>query len=180
MTFQFEPVDVVGLVCRVVDDSKALAVHSQITLLFSSDADQAWVKGDADRLMQAVSNLLANAIRFSPSDKPVEVAVIDDGAVIRVEVTDHGPGIPAEFRDQVFKKFAQAGGGRTSQNAGTGLGLSIAKLIVQHHGGSIDFRSVPGEHTTFCIDLPGLEADSIDRKPEADHASTDQRRVARS
>jgi PAS domain S-box-containing protein len=180
MTFQFEPLDLKALVCRVVDDSKALAVHSQITLLFRSDADQAWVNGDADRLMQAVSNLLANAIRFSPSDKPVEVAVIDDGAVIRVEVTDHGPGIPAEFRDQVFKKFTQAGGGRTSQKAGTGLGLSIAKLIVQHHGGSIDFRSTPGERTTFRIDLPRLEAGSIDPQPEVVHAPTDQRRVARS
>jgi PAS domain S-box-containing protein len=180
MTFQFEPVDVVGLVCRVVDDSKTLAEQSQIRLLFRPRAEPAWVNGDADRLMQAVTNLLANAIRFSPSGKPVEVAVTESGAMIRIEVTDHGPGISAEFRDQVFKKFSQASDAVTGKKAGTGLGLSIAKLIVQRHGGSIDFRSVPGEHTTFCIDLPGLEADSIDRKPEADHASTDQRRVARS
>ena len=172
MTFQFEPLSLAELAYRVVEDSKALAEQSQIALVFRSSVDPAWVKGDADRLMQAVSNLLANAIKFSPSGKPVELTLTDCGAMIRIEVTDHGPGIPAEFRDQVFSKFAQADGG-TQQKAGTGLGLSIAKLIVQRHGGSIDFRSTPGEYTTFYIDLPRLEAASIDRKPEVIHAAND-------
>ncbi len=172
MTFRFEPLNVAELVYRVVEDSKPLAEQSQITLVFRASGDPAWVNGDADRLMQAVTNLLANAIKFSPSGKPVELAVTDCGAMIRIEVTDHGPGIPAEFRDRVFNKFAQADGSK-NQKAGTGLGLSIAKLIVQRHGGLIDFRSTPGESTTFRIDLPRLEAASINRKPELIHAATD-------
>ena len=77
--------------------------------------------------------------------------------MLRVEVTDHGPGIPGEFHDQIFKKFAQAGRADSTQKVGTGLGLSIAKLIVQQHGGRIDFQSTPGVCTTFYIDLPRAE-----------------------
>jgi len=178
MTFQFEPLQLKALVRRVIDDSRALAEQSQITISMQTRVAESWVNGDADRLMQALTNLLANAIKFSPPGKPVEVVLGEQGSMLRVEVTDHGPGIAAEFHGEVFKKFSQAGGTDTGRKAGTGLGLSIAKLIVQQHGGLIDFQSTPGERTTFCIDLPRIEQDSVARQAESIHASTHQSRVA--
>jgi signal transduction histidine kinase len=104
--------------------------------------------------MQALTNLLSNAIKYSPAGETVDVVVSEADSILRIEVTDHGPGIPAEFYDQVFKKFAQVGHADNGQKAGTGLGLSITRLIVQQHGGQIDFQSTPGVRTTFCIELP--------------------------
>jgi signal transduction histidine kinase len=154
MTFQFEPLELTALVDRVIEDSKALAEQAQVTISCQTLATDTWVNGDADRLMQALSNLLSNAIKFSPPGESVEVVVGVHGSMLRVEVTDHGPGIPKEFNRQIFKKFAQANQSNRGGKAGTGLGLSIVKLILQQHGGLIDFQSTPGVRTTFCLDLP--------------------------
>ena len=154
MTFQFKPLELTALVCRVIDDSKALAEQAEVTISCQTLAADTWVNGDADRLMQAVSNLLSNAIKFSPPGESVEVVVGMHGPMLRVEVTDHGPGIPEEFHRHIFKKFAQADQSNRGGKTGTGLGLSIVKLILQQHDGTIDFQSTPGVRTTFCIDLP--------------------------
>jgi PAS domain S-box-containing protein len=159
MTFQFEPLDLTSLVYQVIEDSKALAERAQVKVSCQTRATNAWVDGDSDRLMQAVTNLLSNAIKFSPANEPVEIVVDAHGHMLRVEITDHGPGIPKEFHSQIFKKFVQAGRSDRDWKAGTGLGLSIAKLIVQQHGGRIDFKSSPGAATTFSIELPRAEGD---------------------
>jgi len=180
MTFQVEPIELTALVYRVIEDSRALAEQAQITITCQALATDARINGDADRLMQAVSNLLSNAIKFSPPGEPVEVVVAAHGPMLRVEVTDHGPGIPREFHSQIFKRFAQAGGVDRGWKAGTGLGLSITRLIVRQHGGLIDFQSTPGVCTTFCIDLPRAEQDSLALEPNSIHTATEQSRVARS
>ncbi|MGB5180339.1 MAG: PAS domain-containing sensor histidine kinase [Gammaproteobacteria bacterium] len=180
MTFQFEPLELSVLVNRVIEDSKGLAEQAQISITTQTPASTAWVNGDADRLMQALTNLLSNAIKYSPPGEPVEVVVSEQGPMFRIEVTDHGPGIPVEFHDQIFRKFAQVGRADRGEKAGTGLGLNIARLIVQQHGGRIDFQSTPGVRTTFCIDLPGAQQDSPTLKPGSIHASSESSRVARS
>jgi len=180
MTFHFESLELTVLVNRVIEDSKALAEQAQTTITCQTPITDAWIKGDADRLMQALTNLLSNAIRYSPPGEPVEVVVREHASMLRIEVTDHGPGIPVEFHNQVFKRFAQVGQPDSGEKAGTGLGLSIAKLIVQQHGGSIDFQSTPGVRTTFFIDLPGAEQDSPTVEVEDTHADPGQSRVARS
>jgi PAS domain S-box-containing protein len=159
MTFQFEPLELTALVYRVIEDSKTLAEQAQVTISCQTPATDTWVNGDADRLMQAVTNLLSNAIKFSSAGASIEVVVGAHGPMLRIEVTDHGPGIPREFHSQIFKRFSQAGQSNRSLEVGTGLGLSIVKLIVQQHGGLIDFHSTPGVRTTFSIDLP--RADGI-------------------
>jgi PAS domain S-box-containing protein len=180
MTFQFEPLQLTALVMRVIEDSSALAEQSQVSTALEMRLSDAWVNGDADRLMQALTNLLSNAIKFSSAGKQVTVAIGEHGSMIRVEVTDQGPGIPEEFRDQIFKKFVQVRGVGTRPKSGTGLGLSIARLIVQHHGGLIDFRSTPDVGTTFSIDLPRLEQSAVAAEPELIPASTDKSRVGKS
>ena len=154
MTFHFEHLELAVLVQRVIEDSKGLAEQAQITISSQFLTADARINGDADRLMQAFTNLLSNAIKYSPPGDSVDVVVGEQGSMLRIEVTDHGPGIPKEFHNQIFKKFAQVGQSGTGREAGTGLGLSIAKLIVQQHGGQIDFQSTPGMRTTFSIDLP--------------------------
>ncbi len=176
MTFHFEALELTALVERVVADSKALAEQAQISITTQTLATDAWINGDADRLMQAITNLLSNAIKYSPPGEPVEVVVGEQGRMLRVEVTDHGPGIPAEFHEQIFKKFAQAGRTDGERQVGTGLGLSIAKLIVQQHGGRIDFQSTPGVCTTFYIDLPRAEQDTPTLKDESNRESAGQSR----
>jgi PAS domain S-box-containing protein len=172
MTFDLEPIELATLVWRVIEDSKALAEEAHITISVRTLVPEAWVKADADRLMQALTNLVANAIKFSPPGNPVQVVLREHDTMLRIEVTDRGRGIPKEFHDKIFKKFAQAEDAGSGINAGTGLGLSITKLIVQRHGGLIGFQSIPGERTTFYIDLPRIQQDSGSRQSGITPASS--------
>ncbi|MGQ2979022.1 MAG: ATP-binding protein [Polaromonas sp.] len=109
---------------------------------------------DSDRLTQVITNLLSNAMKFSPPGETVEVLVSRAGLGVRVEVRDRGPGIPPEFRKRIFQKFSQADSSDTRQVAGTGLGLSISRAIVERLGGLIGFESEAGRGTTFFLELP--------------------------
>jgi signal transduction histidine kinase len=103
-----------------------------------------------------MDNLLSNAAKFSPPEEPVTVAVARVDRRIRVSVQDRGPGVPEDFRDRIFERFAQAdaAGART----GAGLGLSISKAIVEQLGGRLGFQSAAGRGTTFFFDLPEWDA----------------------
>jgi len=160
MTFHFEPLQLIMLVHRVVEDSMVLAEEAKISISCQTRITDDWINGDADRLMQALTNLLSNAIKYSPPGGSVEVVVCEHGPMLRVEVTDHGPGIPMEFHDQIFKKFARVEPLDGGERPGTGLGLSITRLIIQQHGGQIDFQSTPRVRTVFFIDLPRAAQDS--------------------
>jgi signal transduction histidine kinase len=109
---------------------------------------------DHDRMTQVLANLLSNAIKFSPGGGEVVVRVDADDGRARLSVIDHGCGIPDEFRDRVFQRFAQADSADSRQKGGTGLGLSICKSIVEEHGGTIGFDSEPGAGTSFHVELP--------------------------
>jgi signal transduction histidine kinase len=112
------------------------------------------IYADGDRLMQVLTNLLANAAKFSPAGATVLVRVSTGPQVIRIAVIDHGPGIPENFHAHVFERFAQANSSSTRQSGGSGLGLSIAKAIVERLGGRIGFESAAGIGTTFYVELP--------------------------
>jgi PAS domain S-box-containing protein len=161
MRIELKPLELMPLVEETIESNKAclkqLSPGVDIVLVESMPGVR--VSGDAERLMQALANLLSNAGKFSPPDDRVEVAVSRRGAMVRIAVTDHGPGIPEEFRPEIFKKFAQAEGAKQQHKGGIGLGLSIARHIVGKHGGRIDYESLPGVRTTFFVELPGLAAD---------------------
>jgi DNA-binding response OmpR family regulator len=118
------------------------------------DAEEAPVRGDADRLIQVVTNLLSNASKFSPAGGVVTVTVDRETRLARLSVVDQGPGIPENFRSRIFAKFAQADGSDTRAKGGTGLGLAIAREIAERHGGRLWFESAEGEGATFHLDLP--------------------------
>jgi len=118
------------------------------------------VYADEKRLLQAISNLMSNAAKFSPEGTQVEIsAEVYADKTVRIAVKDHGPGIPDEFHEKLFDRFTQANMGDTRQVGGTGLGLNIALSIVEQMQGRIEFETEKGVGTTFFISLPVTQAD---------------------
>lgn len=122
----------------------------------AADHADAAVYADVGRIQQVLANLLSNAAKFSPRDGVVEVGLAIDAGNVTFQVRDHGKGIPVEFRDRIFQRFAQADSSDVRQKGGTGLGLSISKAIVEHHGGVVGFEDAEGGGTLFWFTLPRL------------------------
>jgi signal transduction histidine kinase len=110
------------------------------------------VRGDADRLRQVLANLIDNAVKYSPDGERVEVLATVANGNVRVDVSDHGSGIPIAQQRQIFEKFHRVHG--PNAKPGTGLGLYIARSIVEAHGGSIGVESTPGRGSVFTVALP--------------------------
>jgi PAS domain S-box-containing protein len=136
------------------NDSFAAAYRVRLSLL--GEAPGVNVVVDEDRLTQVLTNLISNAVKFSPAEQTVELSVELRSDRVRVNVRDHGPGIAEEFRGRVFQRFAQADGSDRRRKGGTGLGLSIAKSLVEGMRGEIGFDSPDGGGTRFFIELPWL------------------------
>ncbi|NNJ95308.1 MAG: GAF domain-containing sensor histidine kinase [Halobacteria archaeon] len=116
---------------------------------------------DEHRMLQVLTNLLTNAAKYSRDDEDIEVSLVIDGDSARIEVTDHGPGIPEDQQQHVFERFKQIGTPVNQKMAGTGLGLRISKQLIELHDGTIGFRSIPGESTTFYLTLPLAPASRV-------------------
>ena len=116
-----------------------------------------FVRGDAQVLSEAVSNLIANAIAYSPEGSSVGVGVRADGDVVEIAVTDRGIGIDEADQDRIFERFYRADPARARRTGGTGLGLSIVKHAAQRHGGEVRLWSRPGRGSTFTIRLPAAD-----------------------
>ena len=112
------------------------------------------VEVDADRIVQLCVNLLSNAAKFSPPAALVTVCVEERAGRARVGVVDRGPGVPQDFRERMFQRFAQADASDRRARGGTGLGLAISRSIVEAHGGLLDFSSEPQVRTEFFFELP--------------------------
>ncbi len=117
------------------------------------------VLADPDRVVQVLTNLLSNALKFSPRGEAVSLSARSDSQHVRFEVVDRGPGIPREFRDKLFTRFAQADRQQREQE-GTGLGLAISQALVLKHGGQIGCLSEPGQGATLWFTLPLARAEA--------------------
>ena len=148
-----EDVDVNRLAGDAVDDARATAPDRQIDL--RSDG-AAVVVGDPHQIRQVLANLLRNALVHTPPGTPVEVGVGRDGDSVRLEVRDHGPGLPTLNDDTLFERFwrAEAQHGRGRGRAGAGLGLAIVAGIVHAHGGEVHADNAPGGGARFVVRLP--------------------------
>ena len=177
MQFHLRPLDISSLVTQAVESDQAFAKQHDVELVIERVLPGALVVGDSDRLLQVLTNLLSNAIKYSPPESQVRVSVSRDAEMVRVAVTDRGPGIPETFRDKVFRKFAQADASDAREKGGTGLGLSICKLIIDRLGGHIGFRSDPDVATTFYFELPELSEEARQSERPAERAAhhTDDR-----
>ncbi|WP_102194224.1 sensor histidine kinase [Microbacterium aurantiacum] len=117
-----------------------------------------WVRGDAQILIEAIGNLIANAIVYSPRGSRVGVGVKADGDIVEIAVADQGIGISETDRERIFERFYRADEARSRRTGGTGLGLSIVKHATQRHGGEVLLWSRPGRGSTFTIRLPRIDA----------------------
>jgi len=140
---------------RLVKDAVATASVGQDEVRVRADVAGSVpvVRGDRERLRQVLTNLIDNAVKYSPAGDEVTVTIRPENGVVRVEVTDNGPGIPRDQQRLIFEKFGRAdvpGGSKP----GTGLGLFIARSIVEAHGGTLDVRSRPASGATFELTLP--------------------------
>jgi two-component system phosphate regulon sensor histidine kinase PhoR len=148
-----EPVDIVAVARKVLTALQALADKENIRLESDIDDDLAIFEGDEDKIQSALTNLVNNAIKFTPRDGRVCVSVRqrDDQLVMRV--SDTGMGMPKEALPRIFDRFYRVPHpGKHIQ--GTGLGLAILKKIVTMHGGRIEVESELNRGTTFTIFLP--------------------------
>jgi signal transduction histidine kinase len=157
LTIVAAPTGANALVREVVELWQPAAARQQVTLeVADTDAPECWITCDRERVMQVLSNLLSNAVRFTPSRGRVVVSVEPVESLAQIAVQDGGPGVPAEHLPHLFKRFWQGPGQRRE---GTGLGLFIAKGIVEAHGGSIWVESGgPGRGSTFRFTLPQARA----------------------
>jgi len=157
MNFTTEPVELNSLVRQAVEANQPYASQHGVKIIIGQSAPRFFVSADPFRLTQVLDNLLSNAAKFSPPESHVTVTVSRVNQRARVAVSDLGPGIPAEFKQRIFERFAQADTSDARQKGGTGLGLSIAKAIIVALGGEIDFTSDRAHGTTFYFELPELQ-----------------------
>jgi PAS domain S-box-containing protein len=151
-----EPVELEALLGESIRLNQGYADRFHVRLVLQEERVKVMVRADRKRLMQVMSNFLSNAAKFSPPDSEVEVGMRLDGEVVRVWVSDRGPGIPEAFRARIFGRFAQADSADSRIRGGTGLGLAISKRLVDMMEGAVGFEDRPGGGTTFYFDMPVL------------------------
>ena len=125
-----------------------------------------YVRGDAQVLVEAVGNLIANAIAYSPEGSSIGVGVKAADDVVEIAVTDRGIGIAEGDQERVFERFYRADQARSRRTGGTGLGLAIVKHAVQRHGGEVRLWSRPGRGSTFTIRLPLIDPPDDQPRPK--------------
>ncbi|MGM7668428.1 sensor histidine kinase [Microbacterium sp. A93] len=162
----FDPVAIDEVITASVEAHAVQADSAGVDLLRGGDRG-AFVRGDVQILIEAVSNLIANAIVYSPKGSRVGIGVKIEGRTVEIAVSDQGIGINESDRDRIFERFYRADEARSRRTGGTGLGLSIVKHATQRHGGEVRLWSRPARGSTFTIVLPRIEApesEESDRK----------------
>ena len=154
MDFRLRPVELMPAVEAAVAANQPYGERHGVQFELTDGLPDAVVNVDVDRLDQVFANLLSNAAKFSPKGGVVEISVTRQNGMVRMAVSDNGPGIPYEFRDRIFDKFTQADTSNARRTPGSGLGLSIAKAIVEKMEGTISLQSEAGNGCTFFFDLP--------------------------
>jgi two-component system sensor histidine kinase SenX3 len=148
-----KPVSVDDVVARALDQSSIDAASRGIELLQDGERGLE-VLGNTDEVALALSNLVSNAVAYSPDNSRVVVAAKPDDLRVDISVTDQGIGIPAGELDRIFERFYRVDPARHRSTGGTGLGLSIVKHVAASHGGEVTVWSVEGHGSTFTLSLP--------------------------
>ena len=150
------PRDLVDLDDVVLEEVRRLRPATGVGVrLVTENVSAAPVPGSRDHLVRLVRNLLENAVRHAVAEVRVELGVTDD--VVRLVVSDDGPGVPADDRDRIFDRFIRLDEGRSRGAGGTGLGLAIAAEIARHHGGGVALADSPAG-ARFVVTLPAAAA----------------------
>ena len=158
MNFIPQQLDIDSFLAECVTSHQGFARQHDVQLTYTG-GPVAQITADPMRLQQVLSNLLSNALKFSPAGSQVLLSAQALGGQIRILVVDQGPGVPAEFVDRLFEKFSQADASDRRQKGGTGLGLAISKELMERMGGCIGFYPRPGGGSVFWVELPALFQD---------------------
>jgi PAS domain S-box-containing protein len=153
LPLQVDRFDPVALTQDVVDSAE-LHLPNGIELRVEAPEDIPPVAGDANQLRQVISNLVDNAIKYSPQGGDVELRLNQNGQFARIEVVDAGLGIPRDEHERIFEKFYRLDPALTRGVNGTGLGLYISKELVERMNGRISVDSEPGRGSTFVVEVP--------------------------
>lgn len=148
-----EPVALDDLLLAVFELQEPLARRKGLTLEIE-EAEEAGVAGDPLWLHQMATNLVNNAIKYTPAGGRVTLALVVEGEEAVLRVRDNGIGIPAEHLPFIFDRFYRVDSGRSRESGGTGLGLSIVQWVADTHGGRVEVASEPGKQTCFTVRLP--------------------------
>ncbi|MEP7104444.1 MAG: ATP-binding protein [Chloroflexota bacterium] len=152
MQLNYAQIDLNRVVAEVADRFQATTQNHWMLLDLSADIPL--IDGDADKLTQVVSNLVSNAIKYSPEGGDVLVVSVADGDAVRVSITDKGLGLPPEALDTVFERYARHESKDRESITGTGLGLPVVRQIVEMHGGRVWADSEEGKGSTFTFTIP--------------------------
>lgn len=158
MSLNMECINLISLVELAIEANSAYAQAFNTKFVLCECPAEAMVRADSDRLMQVLSNLFSNAVKFSPPERAVEISIALKDNKAKVSVSDYGPGIPVEFRARIFSAFAQADSSDTRKQGGTGLGLKISKTLIEKMGGNIGFESELRAGTCFWFSLPLVQS----------------------
>jgi len=151
---EMKPCQLVTVINKAVESLREQARAKEMVLQFDLPPELPLVQGNQVRLDQVVSNLVGNAIKFTPEGGMVTVSAREEKSEIAVEVKDTGIGIAPEDQVHLFEKFYRVSSEETSDIKGTGLGLAIVKSIVEGHGGRVWVESEPSQGSTFGFTLP--------------------------
>ena len=176
----FTPVSVDEVVAASIEAHAVQAGSAGVELTRGGDRG-AFIRGDAQILIEAVGNLIANAIVYSPKSSRVGVGVKIDDETVHIAVSDLGIGISEADRERIFERFYRADEARSRRTGGTGLGLSIVKHATQRHGGEVRVWSRPGRGSTFTMVLPRIEApaqESVGKKTKQKRSRKSSRGAA--
>jgi len=146
-------VSVDRLLDRVIDENSTDACTKNIEVVRDGDKELV-VLGSLEQIALAVSNLVSNAVSYSPEGSTVVVSTRAEATAVEIAVTDQGIGIPASEIDRIFERFYRVDPARHRSTGGTGLGLSIVKHVAASHGGDVRVWSVEGQGSTFTLTLP--------------------------
>ncbi len=148
------PLDIRGVVEESIDSLLPTAEGRRINLMLQMPADPVVIEGEDEALLQAVNNLVDNALKFTSEGGSVWVRLRGDGVLAEIEVEDNGPGIETHHLERIFERFYRVDKARSREVGGTGLGLAIVKHTVRALQGEVTVKSTPGKGTTFRMHFP--------------------------
>jgi two-component system phosphate regulon sensor histidine kinase PhoR len=162
--FEFGPFAINGLLKEAIELMRPMAEKNQIRLELEPGPDDAPAWCDREAVSQILSNLLDNAIKYTPAGGRISVGARPAGRYVEVHVRDTGIGIPADELPRLFERFYRVDKARSRELGGTGLGLSIVKHLVAAHNGVTRVESRSGEGSTFYFTLPVEESALLPKK----------------
>jgi signal transduction histidine kinase len=153
-----QPVDLLLIIHAAIDAVRPAAEAKEIRMSTHIEVPDPIVRADSERLQQVLWNLLANAVKFTPSGGRVDVYLEQHGSLAEIRIEDSGPGVPAEFLPRIFERFSQADGSSTRKHGGLGLGLAIVRHLVELHGGTVSAANREQGGATLTVQLPVIPA----------------------